>query len=149
MSWYQTWCPDNTWIENLQGWSHVLKFSPLLIFGPRLSVVVVHKHVKMSVGKLVMEPKHPYKHVHISENQHFCLALLSSRIISQLYFIRNYWTFQTLHLILADTDTQSILSVVDKYPKNVLIKDKYCGQVDLYVDNIRIQWSTLQLPQNP
>ena len=38
-------------------------------------------------------------------------------------------TPQTIKLI----DTQSILSVVDKFPKIFYIEEKYCGRVDLYV----------------
>ena len=42
-----------------------------------------HKHVKMSVGKWIMETTRPHKHVQIARNQNlFCLTSLST-IISQ------------------------------------------------------------------
>ena len=41
-----------------------------------LSLALVHKHVKINVGKWILETTHPYKHVQISEDDF--LALLHS-----------------------------------------------------------------------
>ena len=61
-----------------------------------------------------------------------CLTLLGI-IISQLYFIWNYWTFHTLQLIVVDAERQSMLSMVDKYPKVLWMSRLVCGQVDFRI----------------
>ena len=47
---------------------------------------LVHKHVKMSVGKWILETTHPQKHVHIPEDQisfvSHCLVLSFPNYIS-------------------------------------------------------------------
>ena len=48
---------------------------------------LIHKHVKMSVGKWIMETTHPHKYVNIlGDHIFFCFALFAM-IISKLYFI--------------------------------------------------------------
>ena len=45
---------------------------------------LVHKHVKISVGKWIMETTRPHKHVQIPEDQFFFGLTLFAMIISQL-----------------------------------------------------------------
>ena len=52
----------------------------LLVSG--LSLALVHKHVKMSVGKWIMETTCPHKHVQILEDQIFLGLILFAMIIS-------------------------------------------------------------------
>ena len=65
-----------------------------------LSLALVHKHVKMSVGKWIMETTCPHKHVQIPEDQNFfgphfaCHDHFQIRSISKnVYHIRKIlWT---------------------------------------------------------
>ena len=67
----------------------------------------------MTVGKRTMETTYPHKH----SGEPIVLPGVAITI-SQLYFIWNYWTIQTLQLIVADVDTQSTFVYVGS--KNVL-----------------------------
>ena len=49
-----------------------------------LSLALVHKHVKVSVGKWIMETTRPHKHVQIPEDQFFLGLTLLTMTISQL-----------------------------------------------------------------
>ena len=49
-------------------------------FSAGLSLALVHKHAKLSVGKWILETTHPQKHVHIPED-HFC-SLTSLNVIA-------------------------------------------------------------------
>ena len=49
-----------------------------------LLLALVHKHVKMSVGKWIMETTHPHKHVQIPDDQIVFDLTLLAMIISHL-----------------------------------------------------------------
>ena len=67
-----------------------------------LSLALVHKHVKMSVGKWIMETTRPHKHVQIPPNQFFLPSNDHFTIIFYLILMN------ILQLVAADIDTQSI-----------------------------------------
>ena len=87
---------------------------------------LVRKHVKISVDEWIMETTHPHNRVQIPE-YHF------------------FWKLSSISdLIVADLDTQSILSMVYKYPKILRMSGFVCGRVDF-----RSYSSTLRVPRNP
>ena len=50
------------------------------------SLALVHKHVKMSVGKYILETTPPHKHVQIKDYNFFSLASLSITFPMNFYF---------------------------------------------------------------
>ena len=103
-----------------------------------LSLALVHKHVKISVDEWIMETTLPHKRVQISENQIF----FASHDHFPLTFYLKLLSIS--NLIVADIDTQSILSVVYKYPKILWMSGLVCGRVDF-----RIYSSSLRVSLNP
>ena len=66
---------------------HLVKMEFLMIIeinDSGLSLALVHNHVKMSVGKWIMEITHSNKHVQIPEDQIFFGLTLLAVIIFQL-----------------------------------------------------------------
>ena len=73
---------------------------PFISTGP-----LVHKHVKMRVGKWILETTPPHKHVQIPEDKMFLFFLNLAQLFSSENFNSNYWIFQPMQWIVADTDT--------------------------------------------
>ena len=60
-------------LENLEKWESIFQSGKSRTFvGTR---PLIHKHVKMSVGKWIVETTRPHKHVHIPEDQIFLTSL--------------------------------------------------------------------------
>ena len=78
--------------------------------GPGLSLALVHKHAKMSVGKWIVETTRPHKHVHIfgtkffspcfAEHDHFPVTFYS-KLLNILDFTVNSssWCRYTLYFV--------------------------------------------------
>ena len=102
---------------------------------------LVHKHVKISVDKWIMETTRPHKQVQIPKNQFFLPHFAWHDYFPLTFYLK---LLSISDLIVADIDKQSVLSMVYKYPKILWMSGFLCGRVDF-----RIYSSTLRVPLNP